>query len=112
MHKDKQASPKPSERIRNFFPHQPTIDQDHFFGSMDKFLDKSVPSGAAFILKGYAGTGKTTVLAALVKALPSLGLRAVMLAPTGRAAKVMSTYADKTGYTIHKIIYRAKQGAA
>ncbi|WP_339922925.1 AAA family ATPase [uncultured Cyclobacterium sp.] len=112
MHKDKQASPKPSERIRKFFPHEPTSDQDNFFGSMDKFLDKTAPSGATFILKGYAGTGKTTVLAALVKVLPSLGLRAVMLAPTGRAAKVMSTYADKTGYTIHKIIYRAKQGAA
>lgn len=50
------------------------------------------------------------MLAALVRALPSLGLRAVMLAPTGRAAKVMSAYADKTGFTIHKIIYRAKQG--
>jgi len=112
MHKDNQASPKPSERIRKFFPHQPTADQEYFFNSMDTFLGKIIPSSSAFILKGYAGTGKTTVLAALVKALPSLGLRAVMLAPTGRAAKVMSSYADKTGFTIHKIIYRAKQGAA
>lgn len=110
MHKDNQASLKPSERIRKYFPHSPTTDQEYFFNAMDAFLDKEIPAGATYILKGYAGTGKTTVLAALVKALPSLGLRAVMLAPTGRAAKVMSAYADKTGYTIHKIIYRAKQG--
>ena len=111
MRKDNQASLKPSARIRKFFPHQPTIDQENFFDSMDTFLSKTAPKGASFILKGYAGTGKTTVLAALVRALPSIGLRAVMLAPTGRAAKVMSAYASRTGFTIHKIIYRAKAAA-
>ena len=73
MRKDNQASLKPYQRIRKYFPHSPTADQEYFFNAMDAFLDKEIPTGATFILKGYAGTGKTTVLAALVKALPSLG---------------------------------------
>ncbi|WP_245189620.1 ATP-dependent DNA helicase [Lunatimonas salinarum] len=77
---------------------------------MDVFLASEVQAMSTFILRGYAGTGKTSVVAALVKALPLLNLRALMLAPTGRAAKVMSGYAGKTGFTIHKIIYRPKTG--
>ncbi len=73
---------------------------------MDEFLtEKNLPK-YTFILKGYAGTGKTSVLAALVKSLPKLNFRPLMLAPTGRAAKVMGGYAGKTGFTIHKIIYK------
>jgi ATP-dependent exoDNAse (exonuclease V) alpha subunit len=73
---------------------------------MDEFLsEKNLPKNT-FILKGYAGTGKTSVLAAMVKALPTLNLRPLMIAPTGRAAKVMGGYAGKTGFTIHKIIYK------
>lgn len=106
--KDNQVVPKPSESIKKFFPHEPTRDQHCFFEAMDDFLLVKGTS-RSFILKGYAGTGKTSVLAALVRALPGLGLRPVMLAPTGRAAKVMSSYAAKTGYTIHKIIYRPKE---
>ncbi len=73
---------------------------------MDDFLSQDNKAKNTFILKGYAGTGKTSVLAALVKALPKLSLRPLMLAPTGRAAKVMGGYAGKAGFTIHKIIYR------
>lgn len=115
MHKDSEAGSMPSERIRGFFPHSPTKDQEFFFLAMNDFLVTGLEDRVAFILKGFAGTGKTTAIAALVKALPRLGLRALMLAPTGRAAKVMSAYADKTGFTIHKIIYRprtGKEGAA
>ncbi|MBQ7192355.1 MAG: AAA family ATPase [Paludibacteraceae bacterium] len=60
----------------------------------------------AFLLRGYAGTGKTSVVAALVKAVNRLQIPVVLLAPTGRAAKVMSRYADQPAFTIHKWIYR------
>ncbi|WP_439481909.1 ATP-dependent DNA helicase [Cyclobacterium plantarum] len=112
MRKDNQAISKPSEKIRKIFPHNPTVDQQVFFEAMNDFLKEKVASASAFILKGFAGTGKTTALAALVRILPEYGLRPVMLAPTGRAAKVMSAYAGKTGYTIHKIIYRPQEKAA
>ena len=60
----------------------------------------------AFVLRGYAGTGKTSIMAALVKALGELQQSIVLLAPTGRAAKVLAHYAQKPAYTIHKYIYR------
>ncbi|HSI76145.1 MAG TPA: ATP-binding domain-containing protein [Lunatimonas sp.] len=103
--------PKPSEILKRFFPHTPTQGQDAFFAKMDTFLGPEIPAMSAFILRGYAGTGKTSVLAALVKGLNHLNLRSLMLAPTGRAAKVMSGYANRTGYTIHKIIYRPRDGS-
>ena len=59
-----------------------------------------------FVLRGYAGTGKTSIMAALVKALSELKQPVVLLAPTGRAAKVLARYANKAAYTIHKYIYR------
>ena len=60
----------------------------------------------AFVLRGYAGTGKTSIIAALVKALHELSQSVVLLAPTGRAAKVLARYANQTAFTIHKYIYR------
>ncbi|MEX2511772.1 MAG: AAA family ATPase [Cyclobacteriaceae bacterium] len=108
MHKDKESETMPSERIKGFFPHSPTSDQEAFFKDMNGFLKQDSPEKTAYVLKGFAGTGKTTAIGALVKILPFLGLKAMLLAPTGRAAKVMSAYAGKTGFTIHKIIYRAK----
>ncbi len=63
----------------------------------------------AFLLNGYAGSGKTSVTAALVKAMQVLHLPVVLLAPTGRAAKVMAHYAGVHAYTIHKYIYRAQR---
>lgn len=59
-----------------------------------------------FLLEGYAGTGKTTVVSTLVKVLPAAGYNAVLLAPTGRAAKVLSQYAQMPAFTIHKRLYR------
>ena len=61
-----------------------------------------------FLLNGYAGTGKTTIIAAFVAALKELGIKPILLAPTGRAAKVLTRYSKLTAYTIHKKIYREK----
>ena len=61
-----------------------------------------------FLLTGYAGTGKTSVISSVVRTLDILRMRAVLLAPTGRAAKVLGSYADRQAYTIHKKIYRQK----
>lgn len=58
------------------------------------------------VIKGYAGTGKTNMVAALSKTLPSFKWRSVLLAPTGRAAKVLSTYSQKPAQTIHKKIFK------
>lgn len=63
------------------------------------------------VMKGYAGTGKTTVISALVKALKEVGLSSVLVAPTGRAAKVMASYSGTPAYTIHKKIYQMSVNA-
>ncbi|NPA68659.1 MAG: AAA family ATPase [Chlorobi bacterium] len=64
-----------------------------------------------FLLKGYAGTGKTSIIAALVKTLKKHNIKTVLLAPTGRAAKVLSKYAKKDAFTIHKKIYRQQSSS-
>lgn len=64
-----------------------------------------------FVLNGYAGTGKTTLIAALVGALKEVGMKPVLLAPTGRAAKVLARYAREKALTIHKRIYRQRTNA-
>jgi len=61
-----------------------------------------------FLMTGYAGTGKTSVISSIVKTLDLLRMRSVLLAPTGRAAKVLSSYSGKQAFTIHKKIYRQK----
>ncbi|MGL5681510.1 MAG: ATP-dependent DNA helicase [Marinifilaceae bacterium] len=67
-------------------------------------------SDSIFLLKGFAGTGKTSLIAAFVAALKSVESPVVLLAPTGRAAKVLGSYAHHTAYTIHKYVYRQKNG--
>lgn len=74
---------------------------------LSRFLVSS-DTDQVFLLKGYAGTGKTTIVGSLVANLPALRKRAVLLAPTGRAAKVISNYSGKPAYTIHKQIYFPK----
>ncbi len=64
-----------------------------------------------FVLNGYAGTGKTTLIAAIVAALKGLGVRTVLLAPTGRAAKVLARYSGEKALTVHKRIYRERTNA-
>ncbi|SMG10316.1 ATP-dependent DNA helicase [Sphingobacterium psychroaquaticum] len=89
----------------------PTVQQSAAFALLEEFLSVFHPLHC-FILKGYAGTGKTTIISALVKTLPHIRKRSVLLAPTGRAAKVMSHYAGRKAFTIHKKIYRKKSAAS
>lgn len=93
------------------FGKQPTHQQTEAFLQLEAFL-KADNGDECFVLKGYAGTGKTTLISALVKVLPKLRLKSVLLAPTGRAAKVISNYSGKNAFTIHKKIYRKKDAAS
>ncbi len=93
------------------FGNIPTSQQREVFVMLEKFLS-SVNEDECFILKGYAGTGKTTLISALVKVLPKMKLKSVLLAPTGRAAKVISNYSGRKAFTIHKKIYRKKVAAS
>lgn len=97
------------ELISSRFPMRPTEQQDEAVRRIAHFLtDHTTIESSCFVLRGYAGTGKTTIISALVASLPALRMRSVLLAPTGRAAKVMSNYAKKTAFTVHKKIYRKK----
>ncbi len=96
-----------SEHIQKVFPHEPTPQQLELFGKLHNFL-LSDNGDECFILKGYAGTGKTTIVGALVKALRGYNFKSVLLAPTGRAAKVITAYSGRKAFTIHKKIYRKK----
>ncbi len=87
--------------------HKPTQDQDKLISGLSEFIMDD-DSKSLFLIKGYAGTGKTTIISALVNAFKTLKIKSVLLAPTGRAAKVLSAYSNKTAYTIHKKIYRQK----
>lgn len=90
--------------IFRFFAHQPTEGQRRACAGIVDFLFDPDPR-SAFLLRGYAGTGKTSLVAALIKAAPYLKIKTVLLAPTGRAAKVLSGYSQKKAFTIHKKIY-------
>jgi exodeoxyribonuclease-5 len=93
--------------IRENFFHSPTLEQEAAFKSLSEFFLSS-STDAAFVLRGYAGTGKTSLVGALVKTMDTLQQKTVLLAPTGRAAKVFSAYAKHPAYTIHKKIYRQR----
>jgi len=97
--------------IAQSYEFNPTAEQLVFCTKMADFLSKPLDN-QCFILRGYAGTGKTTSVAALVRALPRFGLRAALLAPTGRAAKVMSNYTGRKALTIHKRIYRKRSAVS
>jgi ATP-dependent exoDNAse (exonuclease V) alpha subunit len=92
--------------LRNF-PHQATAGQIQWVQNVAGFLLDRDPH-QIFVLKGYAGTGKTSLLQTLMMSLRKYNRKAVLLAPTGRAAKVMSAYTKKKAYTIHKHIYYPK----
>ncbi|MDR1937353.1 MAG: AAA family ATPase [Tannerellaceae bacterium] len=96
------------EVILQQFPYHPTDDQLAALRMLSVFLLPDCEPDALFLLKGYAGTGKTSLVGALVKALAALHQNTVLLAPTGRAAKVFSLYAEHKAFTIHKKIYRQK----
>jgi ATP-dependent exoDNAse (exonuclease V) alpha subunit len=95
--------------LQKQFPFQPTVKQDVFFQKISDFLTNS-NRDEIFVLKGYAGTGKTTVISTIVNNLGAINKKYVLLAPTGRAAKVIANYSNKPAFTIHKKIYFPKKG--
>ena len=125
------------ELILNNFGHNPTTQQQEVVEALAEFILPGADSDASaekptssgrnadsthsanswqassrhtdiFVLRGYAGTGKTSLVSALVRTMEQLDRRCVLMAPTGRAAKVFSLYASHEAFTIHKRIYRQK----
>ncbi len=95
------------EQILQNFAFKPTLGQEEVIDSLCEFI--LTPSNdEVFVLRGFAGTGKTSLIGALVKTMEQLQRQCVLMAPTGRAAKVFSLYADHPAFTIHKRIYRQK----
>jgi exodeoxyribonuclease V len=91
------------------FPYEPTEGQKTAIGKIARFLSGPWDDmNSIFILKGYAGTGKTTLISSIVSILPQLQKRSALLAPTGRAAKVLAGYSKKQANTIHRKIYFAR----
>jgi exodeoxyribonuclease-5 len=97
--------PNPSSILQQKFSYTPTQGQQNLFLVFDSFIDKK-QDNSLMILQGYAGTGKTSIVSALVKTLPLFNYKYLLLAPTGRAAKVISAYTERAAFTIHKIIYK------
>ena len=98
------------ELILNNFGHNPTSQQQEVIESLAEFIigKEAGNDQSVFILRGYAGTGKTSLVSALVRTMEQLERRCVLMAPTGRAAKVFSLYSGHEAFTIHKRIYRQK----
>lgn len=94
-------------RIHSAFGHVPTSEQEAAIDCFVRFMADRREE-AVMVLRGAAGTGKTSLSAAIVRALVSLEQRLVLMAPTGRAAKVFSLFAGQPAYTIHRRIYRQK----
>jgi exodeoxyribonuclease V len=93
--------------FEQFFGHELTAEQRELRLSLESFTRDRDPN-CLFVLSGYAGTGKTTMLGAYVKALSHFKVKTKLLAPTGRAAKVLSNRSGKEALTVHKQIYRRK----
>ncbi|MEI6489418.1 MAG: AAA family ATPase [Bacteroidota bacterium] len=99
-----------SNILLRFFPFETTSGQRVLFTKLSEFiLGNNLDN--IFVIKGYAGTGKTTIVSSLVKSMPAVGGKTVLLAPTGRAAKVLSNYTEKQANTIHRKIYYRRPNA-
>ncbi len=96
------------DKIEDNFSHSFTHDQKTALAKIVEFIF-SRSNNQIFLLKGYAGTGKSSLIGSLVKTMNEFNQKAVLLAPTGRAAKVFSAYADQAAFTIHKKIYRMEK---
>ena len=94
--------------LKQQFPFQPTLKQNIVLQQSSEFIFTKQPN-ALYVLKGYAGTGKTTIIGSIVTNLWKAKKSAVLMAPTGRAAKVISNYSGKEAFTIHKKIYFPKK---
>lgn len=93
--------------VFDYFPFEPTEGQRILILALAEFIVNSA-ADEVFLLKGYAGSGKTTLLSALVQAAPMMKKKTVLLAPTGRAAKVLAGYSGKQAFTIHKKLYQPR----
>lgn len=98
------------KRLKKKFSFTPTAIQDSLLHKLS-FYVLSKDKNVIFLLKGFAGTGKTTVMSTLVNNLWQIGMKSVLLAPTGRAAKVISNYSQKKAFTIHKKIYHPRKSS-
>jgi len=96
------------KKIKENFSFEPTEEQSEVLSKIVDFLF-SRKDDSLFLLKGYAGTGKSSLIGALVKTMDEFKQKSVLLAPTGRAAKVFSAYSNHPAFTIHKKIYRQKR---
>ncbi|MFV0329256.1 MAG: ATP-dependent RecD-like DNA helicase, partial [Dysgonomonas sp.] len=96
------------DKIKQNFPFEPTSEQDNALEKIVDFLFLQKEE-SLFLLRGYAGTGKSSLLGALVKTMTEFKQKTVLLAPTGRAAKVFSSYSSHPAFTIHKKIYRQQK---
>ena len=92
--------------FKSRLPFDPTPCQDNLLKELSDFI--SSDDSDIFVVNGYAGTGKTTAIASVISVMKEYQTRCVLLAPTGRAAKVLSSYAGQPAFTIHKHIYRQK----
>ena len=93
--------------IKNDFPFDPTIKQSIVLQQLADYIF-DISSNSLYVLKGFAGTGKTTIIGTIVTNLWKAKKSAVLMAPTGRAAKVIANYSNKEAFTIHKKIYTAR----
>jgi|OM-RGC.v1.002000872 exodeoxyribonuclease-5 len=98
--------------ILSALPAAPTASQTKAIDLIEQLVENRGATNATLLLKGYAGTGKTTLLSALVRAIPKNKFQTVLLAPTGRAAKVMASYSGQGAATIHRHIYRKETGVS
>lgn len=98
-----------SDHLIQKFPYTPTPQQVNMMKSLAEF---TFSEDKCFIVSGYAGTGKTSVIGHLIKSLSQVKKNAVLLAPTGRAAKVLSSYSGVQASTIHKKIYSVQKTKA
>ena len=96
------------KELQKKFPHIPTQKQSQLLNLLSAFIFNE-EKDTLFLLKGYAGTGKTTTISTFVNSLSLAGKKAVLLAPTGRAAKVIAVYSKRPAFTVHKKIYFPKK---
>ena len=99
------------QKLCSYLGHSPTDCQRKLFACFAGYLMQE-DGKALFVVNGYAGTGKTSSVLSIVRLMEEAGQKVALMAPTGRAAKVLSSYAQKTALTIHKTIYREKQRGA
>ncbi|MDY7394229.1 AAA family ATPase [Aureibaculum sp. 2210JD6-5] len=98
------------KKLKSKFPFTPTTVQDSLLHKLSAYIF-DIDKNTIFLLKGFAGTGKTTTMSTLVNNLGEVNMKSVLLAPTGRAAKVISNYSNKKAFTIHKKIYHPRKSS-